>query len=165
MPKEEPERNALSVHLLNWPKQSPEFSQASLSMEGSIESELKLVMELIPDIAKLLEEKRGKGQIGSSFDAQIILLTNSEIRYKYLESLKSDLCEVFKVSQVEVRLGEPGSDAAKVHRVADIGIIVNKACGQKCVRCWNYSLTIGKSVEHPLVCQRCAEAISEEKLN
>ncbi len=49
-----------------------------------------------------MEEMRACGSIGSSFDAQINLLTKDQIRYNFLTSLKDDLTEVFKVSSVSV---------------------------------------------------------------
>ena len=83
---------ASSVHLADWPK-----------MESSEENnQIDAIIKMIPDVTKFLEEKRVAGLIGSSFDAKIKLLTNSEERYKFLRSLKDDLLEIFKVSQVEI---------------------------------------------------------------
>ncbi len=98
-------------------------------------------------VAKALEEKRAKGEIGSSFDAKIKLLSNSKDRYKVLKSLKGELAEIFKVSQAEVEAAP--HDAIEVH----------KAEGTKCVRCWNYSLSVGAHKEHALICERCLTAI------
>jgi isoleucyl-tRNA synthetase len=112
------------------------------------------VMGLIPEVAKSLEAMRGKGEIGSSFDAKIILLTNSQDRYTFLTSLESELCEIFKVSQVEIEK-HVDLDSDKIR--------VLKADGAKCVRCWNYSAGVGKSKTHPLLCENCLKAIGEEK--
>jgi isoleucyl-tRNA synthetase len=119
-------------------------------------------MELMPDVSKALEEKRGAGLIGSSFEAQIILLTNSEFRYKYLESLQKDLAEIFKVSRVNIN-NKVGDDSNFIKTgYPDISIVVSKAEGQKCIRCWNFSLSIGRSKLHPLICENCLRAIGEE---
>ena len=119
-------------------------------------------MELIPDIAKALEEKRSVGAIGSSFDSKIKLLTKDEIRYKYLESLKDELLEVFKVSQVEIAKVVSFENALASKKYPDIAVGVEKAAGTKCVRCWNYSEKTGKSKTHPLLCDKCLAAIGEE---
>ncbi|MEP0782847.1 isoleucine--tRNA ligase [Trichocoleus sp. DQ-A1] len=37
--------------------------------------------------------------------------------------------------------------------------IVVKADGKKCDRCWNYSVHVGDSAEHPLLCERCIPAL------
>ncbi len=41
-----------------------------------------------------------------------------------------------------------------------IGVI--KANGEKCDRCWNYSPTVGKNSEHPVICDRCVDALSDK---
>jgi isoleucyl-tRNA synthetase len=111
-------------------------------------------------VAKALEEKRVKGEIGSSFDAKINLLTNNSERYTFLESLQSDLCEIFKVSQVDiVKQDNLDSGLSKNSLYPDIAIEVFKAEGQKCERCWNYSLSVGKDKEHGLICENCLLAI------
>ncbi len=109
-----------------------------------------------------MEELRGKGEIGSSFDAKIKLLTNNAERYKFLESLKGDLCEIFKVSQVEISLDKnlPNLDRhIRAITSPDITIEAKKAEGTKCVRCWNYSVSVGGNKNHPLICTKCLKAI------
>ncbi len=41
-----------------------------------------------------------------------------------------------------------------------MGIGVVKADGVKCDRCWNYSVHVGESSEHPLLCERCVPALA-----
>jgi len=114
-------------------------------------SYLKYIIELIPSISKSLEEKRSQGLIGSSFDAEIILLTNRSFYYKYLGDLKEDLPEIFKVSQVLVETKEDLSE--------DVSFEVRKAQGSKCVRCWNWRLSVDKDSEHPDICEVCLRQI------
>jgi isoleucyl-tRNA synthetase len=151
MPRENADSDISSVHLAAWPKSNPAFAQ----------SDLQAIIEMIPDIAKALEEKRAAGQIGSSFDAQIILLTNSQNRYNYVASLKPDLLEIFKVSQVSIeKTDEPGRGAVS-KACPEVAIEVKKADGAKCVRCWNYSIAVGKFSKHPEICDKCLVAIGE----
>ena len=163
MPKGRKDISETSVHLLSWPEENTIFALRNAIKGRDIETDLKPLIELIPDVAKALEEKRGQGIIGSSFDAQIILLTNSEIRYKYLGSLKEDLPEVFKVSQVKIEKKQEISRGEVSQKYPDLAIIIEKSEGEKCARCWNYSLSVGKSKDHPLICERCIEAIAKEK--
>jgi isoleucyl-tRNA synthetase len=159
VPKESKDKTALSVHLLDWPKKNPEFGQEGL--EKNINERLKPIIELIPTVTKALEAKRAAGEIGSSFDAKINLLTKGRSWSKYLESLQQDLTEIFKVSQVEIT----DIDAFVPELVVDpnypeIGISVNKAEGQKCERCWNYSGSVGKNQEHSSLCDKCLQAVT-----
>ncbi|MBU0709404.1 MAG: isoleucine--tRNA ligase [Candidatus Omnitrophica bacterium] len=145
-----------SVHLLEWPKVDPAVAG------DKIDTELEPIFELIPEISKLLEEERACGNIGSSFDAQINLLTKDDFRYKYLWSLEDDLCEILKVSKVNIAKEGNIDAGVKSEKFPEISIGVKKAQGEKCLRCWNYSLSVGSSKKHPLICQRCLEALREE---
>jgi isoleucyl-tRNA synthetase len=155
MPKEGADAKLSSVHLAAWPEGAdPRFGSPD------IREELKALIGLIPFVAKALEEKRAQGAIGSSFDAAIIMLTNSENRYKYLESLREELAEIFKVSQAQIiKKADLSGLPALGGDYADLAIEVKKAEGKKCLRCWNYSLNIGKDKVHPLLCDRCLTAI------
>jgi len=148
MPKEKKSSPIPSVHLLDWPEEVP----YGHLVDTFISEPMTDIWNLVPDAAKALEELRSRGEIGSSFDAKINLLTNNPKRYKFLQSLKADLAEIFKVSQVEIELDR--------NAPADIPVItVSKAEGIKCVRCWNYSVSVGNNKDHPLICDRCLSAI------
>jgi isoleucyl-tRNA synthetase len=38
-------------------------------------------------------------------------------------------------------------------------IVVSKAQGTKCERCWKYDIEVGRDAEHPTVCRRCAAVL------
>ncbi len=142
MPKEKKDASIDDVHLLDWP-------QAVLLQDCPDDSlELKPIFEIMPAVTAALEAKRKEGVIGSSFDAKINVLTNSDFRYKYLCGLKDELPEIFKVSQVEIKSGSlKGS--------ANFDIEVLKADGLKCPRCWNFSVSVGQGRE---LCKKCLSA-------
>jgi isoleucyl-tRNA synthetase len=154
MPKEKKNADFVSVHLLDFPKANPIFRQDDLESKKlkTVDQELSELVALVPQAAKALEELRSQGQIGSSFDAQINILTKTQDRYTFLQSFNIQLCEIFKVSQVKVTLDKDNSE--------DLSVKAEKAQGTKCLRCWNYSLTVGKSQKHPLICDNCLKAIS-----
>jgi len=164
MPKGKKEESCFSVHLLGWPQKNLEFAQDDLLRKGQdIFEELKTIIELMPEITERLEETRAQGLIGSSFDAQIKLLTKDQNRYTYLESLKVDLLEVLKVSQVTIEKKDTLDSGAITKECPDMAIVVEKAQGQKCPRCWNYSISVGRSQRHPLLCENCLKVIAEER--
>ena len=158
LPKEAEDSQAASVHLLDWPKIDPKFYQEGVAK--NIDEELKPIIELIPTITKALEAKRAAGVIGSSFDAKINLLTKGQSWYKYLESFKNDLPEIFKVSQLEIVKKDDFDPSVVLDgNFPDIGFEVVKADGQKCDRCWNYSDSVGKDKEHSLLCDKCLQVV------
>ncbi|MBM3246054.1 MAG: isoleucine--tRNA ligase [Candidatus Omnitrophica bacterium] len=136
-----------SAHLLAWPQNKADFRK---DKTDDLERLDAYVILSIPIAAKELENRRAKGEIGSSFDAKIKLLTNNQERYKFLTSLRDELCEIFKVSQVEIVFGQdlPG-DSVEAAR----------AEGVKCARCWNYSESVGRDNAHPSICEKCLKAI------
>jgi isoleucyl-tRNA synthetase len=48
-----------------------------------------------------------------------------------------------------------------VHEGDALKVEIQKADGQKCERCWNYSTRVGEFEKYPTVCERCAEALDE----
>jgi isoleucyl-tRNA synthetase len=43
----------------------------------------------------------------------------------------------------------------------EVTVKVQRAAGEKCERCWNYSTQVGKSERYPTVCERCVAALAE----
>jgi isoleucyl-tRNA synthetase len=148
MPKESKEKGIASVHLLEYLRSNDNFKSFAGVPQVLAFSQ---VIAMLPQAAAVLEELRNKGEIGSSFDAGIKLLTKSQERYTFLKSFDTQLPEIFKVSQVEV-VNQAGLSE-------EIKIEAAKAQGTKCPRCWNYSSEIGKNKEHPLICNNCFKAI------
>ena len=101
-----------------------------------------------------LEEARVAKVIGSSLEARVEISAGSEA-YGQLAAHRDDLRYLFIVSEVE--LGEPNAEMA----ADDIEVTINRAHGQKCERCWNYSTRVGESSKYPTVCERCVEALEE----
>ena len=146
MPKENNMASFSSVHLLSWPK-----PYVLTAQESAVEGLLQPVIDLIPSAAKELEQMRTTGAIGSSFDAQINILTKTQDRYTFLQSCAAQLAEIFKVSLVEVTWDKDNLE--------DYSVKVAKAQGFKCLRCWNYAPEIGHDLAHPLICDNCLQAI------
>jgi len=149
MPKTKEESNIPSVHLLDWPRSIIFYEELK---KENVEEKLGYVLSLLAEVLKLLEQARSQDIIGSSFDAKIILLTNKDECISYLEGLIPELPEIFRVSSVLLKKEKPSN-------LKDIEIRVEKADGKKCVRCWNYSVDVGKDLEYPDLCKRCIQII------
>ncbi|HSP63351.1 MAG TPA: isoleucine--tRNA ligase [Pyrinomonadaceae bacterium] len=132
-----------SVHLAELPKAG-----------GERDEELALRWEKLFGIRELvlrkLEGERVAKTIGSSLDAALEITASGEA-YALLERYRADLRYFFIVSQVSLVKVDSG----------DIIVKVGRADGQKCERCWNYSVRVGESARYPTVCERCVEALEE----
>ena len=100
------------------------------------------------EVLKALEDARNNKQIGSSLEAKVVLTADRETTL-FLLDYYTELRYIFIVSQVEVHEGDRFS------------VEIQKADGQKCERCWNYSTRVGEFDRYPTVCERCAEALGE----
>ena len=126
------------------------------------------------EVNKLLDQARTEKMIGSSVEAKVLLYIIDkekwpEVRQR-LESLNpqdslsgnrvDELRYLFLVSQVEI-LDSPEAiqNAQYKTQTATLLIGVVKADGEKCDRCWNFSVHVGESAEHPTLCERCVPAL------
>lgn len=101
-------------------------------------------------VLQVLEEARNTKLIGSSLEASINLAASKE-DFDLLERYKDDLRYLFIVSQVRLSRQDEG----------DVKVKVERADGEKCERCWNYSIRVGESSRYPTACERCVEALLE----
>ncbi|HVN95354.1 MAG TPA: isoleucine--tRNA ligase [Syntrophorhabdaceae bacterium] len=96
---------------------------------------------------KKIEEQRAAKTIGHSLDTKITIEA-PEKEYSLLEQLGEDLKDVFIVSQIAIARG------------GELNVVVEKAQGEKCERCWQYATDVSKEGTFPNVCRRCANTLS-----
>lgn len=136
-----PGERAESVHVA-------EFPESAAEDETEMLKRWERLFAIRDDVLKALEEARNEKQIGSSLEAKVVLITDKETT-RFLLDYYVDLRYIFIVSQVEVHEGD------------GFAVRIEKADGQKCDRCWNYSVRVGEFERYPTVCERCIEALNE----
>ncbi|HEY3128219.1 MAG TPA: isoleucine--tRNA ligase [Acidobacteriota bacterium] len=107
------------------------------------------------EVSKKLEEARQAKLIGTSLEAQLVLVCGKN-RFDYLKSFSSDLRYIFIVSQVA--LEEPAGVEPDYFEAR-----VLNAAGEKCERCWNYTSDVGADKRYPSICSRCVAALDEQE--
>ncbi|MBD2204100.1 isoleucine--tRNA ligase [Calothrix sp. FACHB-1219] len=128
------------------------------------------IRQLRTEVNKVLEQARIEKLIGSSLEAKVLLYINNEQLRASVKTLNPDkgngideLRYLFITSQVEVLDTPAALEGLKYNLQSDTwGIGVVNADGEKCDRCWNYSVHVGESKEHPLLCERCVDALAGE---
>ena len=73
-------------------------------------------------------------------------------------NLEKDLPTLLIVSQAAIH---EGTDSGMKTERDDLTVAVAAAEGEKCERCWNYDPTVGKDPDHPTLCHRCIEVLSD----
>jgi len=134
---------AASVHLA-------EFPAASTERDEELASRWEKLFGIRELVLRELEDERVAKTIGSSLEAALEITASGET-YALLDRYRDDLRYFFIVSQVSLVKVDAG----------DIIVKVRGADGQKCDRCWNYSVRVGESARYPTVCERCVHALTE----
>jgi isoleucyl-tRNA synthetase len=137
----------------------PESCGCELLNDEALNEKYDLFLKVRSDVAKALEIARNDKIIGHSLNAHVALYADGAT-YDFLKANEADLATIFIVSNVSVEKGVDG-EAYKAEETANLSIRVSVAEGEKCDRCWMFSKTVGSNSDHPTLCARCAEAISE----
>jgi isoleucyl-tRNA synthetase len=121
---------------------------------ASLEADWDTLLAVRGEALKVLEAARTEKRIGGSLEAQLHIAAPEKL-YSVLERYRDQLRYVFIVSDVVLER------AASSNGDMGLAITVNKAPGQKCERCWNYSTHVGEDPAYPTVCERCSAVLHE----
>ncbi|MBD1379952.1 isoleucine--tRNA ligase [Metabacillus arenae] len=134
-----------------------------LENADALEKKWDAFMALRDDVLKALEAARNEKVIGKSLAASISLYPNEESS-NLLESVNEDLKQLFIVSGFEI--GGKYEEAPKdAHTFETVKIVVNKADGETCERCWIVTPEVGEDPDHQTLCLRCASIVKEHYAN
>lgn len=122
----------------------PEF--VSVDTDESFIARWDRIHSLRDAVKKSIELSVSQKLIKSSLEVSVKLTCTGE-EFDFIKSVENELKAAFIVSGIEV---VNDTDAA------ELKIDISKAEGQKCERCWVYSVTVGEDKENPCVCARCA---------
>ena len=117
------------------------------------------VMTVRTAVSKELEKSRGKGDIGSSLNAEVELYCNAEF-FDALSQLESELHFIFITSNASVMAEQFCPDDAIQTEVEGVKLKVIVSEQKKCVRCWHQRYDVGEHAEHPELCGRCVENVA-----
>lgn len=125
------------------------------------------------DVNVVLEKARQDKIIGASLEAKVFLYVADENVRQQMQQMNPKTTELkanngvdelrylFICSQVELLDTPEALNGLQYNQqFEDLGIGVVKADGEKCDRCWNYSVHVGESKEDPTICERCVEALA-----
>jgi isoleucyl-tRNA synthetase len=105
-----------------------------------------------------LERARAAKVIGASLDARVVLYADRSL-YDALERDHRELPSLLIVSDgaLDSLDRRPGEAEALTPGLA---VVVERAPGAKCARCWAYRADVGAVQRHPEVCARCAGVLA-----
>lgn len=145
-------REVESVHLSSWPEVEAKYLDKELGERFS------RMLKLRGEISKALERARAQKLIGSSLEAEVQIYgpktALSQIAADFPQEYMMDLAIV---SALAWKLGEEpkgGDLLLSAEDLEGVTIVVNKAQGYKCERCWKYTPRAD-------LCQRCHKVMEE----
>ena len=127
-----------SIHLQSFPKIPKGWKNEKLFEKWK---KFKVIRKVVN---AALEIKRANKNIGSSLEADVELFLDED----YLNIIKDlDLSENFITSKAEAKKLINDNNLFQLEEIENIKVLVKKAKGEKCPRCWKISLS---------KCQRCS---------
>jgi isoleucyl-tRNA synthetase len=148
-------KNSISVYLSEFPSVEEKY------LNEELENRYEKILEIRDEVNKALEIIRNRKLIGQSLEAEIEIYSDEENK-EFLQSFtKEELKAIFIVSDVEIKSLPSPEGVFTSEKIKDLNILVKKASGKKCKRCWNYSITVGENKEYIDICERCIKVLKE----
>ena len=116
-------------------------------IDEALEQEWESIWRIREQVNKKIEEKRALKEIGHSLDTKVVITAGGD-ELKLLRKIEDDLKSIFIVSQTELKEG------------SGLDIVILRAEGEKCERCWQYAVDIKTAGPFPNVCGRCEDILS-----
>lgn len=143
-----------SVHLSDWPEVNWEF------IDEDLEKNWEKIWELRRKVYKQIEEKRSKGLIANPLEASVeVYLPSDYIRA--LSYLDGKLSDILITSSANFHRIEEAPDESE--QVEDIKVVVSRAKGEKCARCWQIKESVGLDKDYPDLCERCVSILKSQE--
>jgi isoleucyl-tRNA synthetase len=142
-----------SVHLGALPSPPPGFPDEELL------AKYDFLLKVRGEINRGLEEARQEKRLATAPEAAVILGASADL-YDKLKAQVAELKTLAQVAELQVEPLEALSGAGMVStEISDLVVFVRKAAGDKCVRCWFSSPSVGEDARHPQVCARCRQVL------
>jgi isoleucyl-tRNA synthetase len=130
-----------SVFEENMPSVDPKY------VDKALETKWDRLLEIRSEIYKVIESARAEKSINHSLEARVKITVDGE-DHKLLKDMEKQLPSIMIVSELSVNKG-------------DRNVVVKKAEGKKCERCWTYLKSVGKNSKHPTLCERCSGVVDK----
>jgi isoleucyl-tRNA synthetase len=134
-------------------------------MEKWIDKELEKKFEKLRSfrdvINRALEKRRKEKFIGNSLEAKVNIYPKNEETKEFFEKIDIKLSEYFLVSDMDI--SELTPEIPIEEEDDNIAVVISKAQGNKCMRCWIFSESVGTHSDHPTICGKCYATLKEDK--
>ncbi len=140
-----------SVFFSSFPEMKEEY------VAPDLEEKWKRLLAVRDDVNKALELKRAEKFIGNSLEAKVKIYLPDRER-TLLEEYADFLPSFFLVSGVDI-VAEKSPGSYQGGQIEGLQVLVERALGSKCQRCWNWSVKVGTFDDEPDLCDRCYKVV------
>jgi isoleucyl-tRNA synthetase len=126
--------------------------------DNALQANWEKLLAVRGEVTKALEAARIRKLIGHPLDAAVTLSAPEEL-YAALAPFADQLRAVFIVSWAGLERQVQLENAFTSEDVEGLQILVERAAGEKCERCWVHEPSVGSCGDHPTICNRCKNAL------
>ncbi|MDG4577287.1 MAG: isoleucine--tRNA ligase [Defluviicoccus sp.] len=143
-----------SVHERLFPVLPQDWRDDALAAKWEIVRRLRRV------VTGAIEVERAANRLGASLQAHPVIYANEEFRQA---AQGTDLAELCITSAAELTDAPAPETAYRLPDVEGVAVVVQRAPGEKCERCWQVLPEVGTIAEAPGLCGRCADAVRRHR--
>ena len=148
-----------SVHLSNFP------TGLDALLDAELTGRWQRLMQVRDAVNIEIERLRKAKAVGKSLEARVELWAAGELA-ALLQRHRDDLPTLFITSEVVVSDAPAGGEGGAVYRESEtsfVTIVVSRAEGVRCDRCWRYVPEVSRAETRQGLCPRCEAALSETR--
>ncbi|MGV3344802.1 isoleucine--tRNA ligase [Enterobacteriaceae bacterium LUAb1] len=113
------------------------------------------LLKVRSEVNKVIELARADKRVGGALEASVTLYVDDSLATKLLQ-LGDELRFVLLTSGANIAaLSQAPEDAYHSDVVKGLKVVLQKAEGKKCPRCWHYTSDVGQDATHSELCGRC----------
>jgi isoleucyl-tRNA synthetase len=131
-----------SVHLEAFPEPDP------AARDEALDAHFEALLSLRGKIAQAVEGARAEKLIGNALEGAVTLQIADRALFDQVAGREAELEELFILSDLTLTAGP--ETAARVIRTSR----------NKCARCWRHRESVGQSIDHPELCDRCETVVA-----
>jgi isoleucyl-tRNA synthetase len=133
--------NRKSVFEENMPEADKKY------FDKELETKWDKLLAIRGEIYKAIEQARAEKLISHPLEARVEVTADGD-DHKLLKDMEEQMPSILIVSEFSLNKGEKN-------------VVVKKAEGGKCERCWMHLRSVGGSKDHPTLCERCSDVVDK----
>lgn len=144
-----------SVQLCDWPEVRAEY------LDLALEAQFDVYLRVREALLKAVEELRERKVVRQPQECEARLYASPGLLWQLQKVPLPELREILQVSLLSevATLSEAPEEALPAEGAEGLRLLVRKAPGKKCERCWMISETVGCDPRWPDVCERCVKIL------